>query len=250
MLQDRKRIFHHLLSMDRLFTVKFTYLLDRRVVQNFVDELGNFYKNEKPIRRARRRLKRYQINAIEKCHDRIRHKLHPAPCSSQVPSKESPLTAYNAKDRNQEGQKKEGSKGEHKHKTSAEPWWSNNPSVVASWRLPEGKTYSDFYNPREPEKKPNTLGWPKFPHHKFPSKSKKPCLKYQAKGSCSSACFMAHINPSKMETVAKKLFEEQFIQIYKPCHERQGGHPPRMPSALGERAAVELRGELSPARPP
>jgi hypothetical protein len=41
MLQDRKRIFHRLFSMDRLFPVKFAYLLDR-VFQNFVDEIGNF----------------------------------------------------------------------------------------------------------------------------------------------------------------------------------------------------------------
>jgi hypothetical protein len=49
MLQDRKWIFHHLLSMDRPFPVKFAYLLDR-VFQNFVDKLGNFYNDEWPIR--------------------------------------------------------------------------------------------------------------------------------------------------------------------------------------------------------
>jgi hypothetical protein len=65
MLQDWKRIFHHLFSMDRLFPVKFAYLLDR-VFQNFVEnELRNFYSNEKPIRRARRSLRCYQVNAIK-----------------------------------------------------------------------------------------------------------------------------------------------------------------------------------------
>jgi hypothetical protein len=47
MLQDQKRIFHHLLSMDRLFTVKFTYLLDR-VFQNFLDELGTSTMTKTP----------------------------------------------------------------------------------------------------------------------------------------------------------------------------------------------------------
>jgi hypothetical protein len=64
MLQDRKRIFHHLLSMDRLFPIKFAYLLDR-VFQNCVDKLGNFYNDKDPIRRARHSLKRYQVSAIE-----------------------------------------------------------------------------------------------------------------------------------------------------------------------------------------
>jgi hypothetical protein len=64
MLQDRKRIFHHLLGMDRLFLVKFAYLLDR-VFQNFVDELGSFYSDTRPIHRARRSLRKYQVNAIK-----------------------------------------------------------------------------------------------------------------------------------------------------------------------------------------
>jgi hypothetical protein len=42
--------------------------------------------------------------------------------------------------------------------TTPEPWWSSNPSTVAAWLLPEGKNYNDFFTPREPEKKPNTLG--------------------------------------------------------------------------------------------
>jgi hypothetical protein len=48
MLQDHKQIFHHLFRMDRLFPVKFAYLLDR-VFQNLVNKLGNFYNNKNPI---------------------------------------------------------------------------------------------------------------------------------------------------------------------------------------------------------
>jgi hypothetical protein len=36
-----------------------------RVFQNFVDKLGNFYNNDRPIRRARCSLRQYQVNAIE-----------------------------------------------------------------------------------------------------------------------------------------------------------------------------------------
>jgi hypothetical protein len=54
MLQDKKWIFHHLFSMDRLFAVTFAYLLDR-VFQNSVNKLGNFED----------RLKNYQVNVIK-----------------------------------------------------------------------------------------------------------------------------------------------------------------------------------------
>jgi hypothetical protein len=88
--------------------------------------------------------------------------------------------------------------------------------MIASWSLLEGRTYNDFFNLTEPEKKLNTQGWPKFPHHKFPSKTKNLCLKYQAKGACSSASFMAHVDPSKMDASAKQLVEACFREVYKP----------------------------------
>jgi hypothetical protein len=202
--------------MDRLFPVKFAYLLLDRVFQNIVDELGNFYNDENPIQRARRQLKRYQVNAIENAMTGYDTSCAPRLfLPSSLQGEQSPLKHRQGHELGG-GQKKQGSKGDQDQKVANEPWWSNNPNMVSSWRLPEGKTYKDYFNPSEPEKKLNTLGWPKFPHHKFPSKSKNLCLKYQAKGSCSSACFMAHVDPSTMESAAKKLVEDRFLEVYKP----------------------------------
>jgi hypothetical protein len=211
MLQDNKRIFHHLFRMDHLFPVKFAYLLDR-VFQNFVDELGNFYNDEKPIRRAKRRLKMYQVNAIENamagyetsCAPRL---FLPSSLQSEEPP-DGPRTKPGPVENKPKTPKKEP------EQRPSEPWWTSNPSIVATWQLPEGKTYNDFFNPREPEKKANTLGWPRFPHHKFSNKSKNLCLKYQTKGTCSSACFMAHVDPAKMDSTAKQLVEDRFKAVY------------------------------------
>jgi hypothetical protein len=49
--------------MDPLFPVKFDYLLDR-AFQNFVLDLGDFHNSENPILRARRALKRQQVQDI------------------------------------------------------------------------------------------------------------------------------------------------------------------------------------------
>jgi hypothetical protein len=213
MLQDRKRIFHHLLGMDRLFLVKFAYLLDR-VFQNFVDELGSFYSDTRPIHRARRSLRKYQVNAIENAMTG-----YDTSCAPRLflPSSLQGEAAPNPARQGQEavGEKQKTAKKDQEQR-KAEPWWSENPSVVASWLLPEGKTYNDFFNPKEPEKKANTLGWPRFLHHKFSTKSKTLCLKYQAKGSCSSACFMAHVDPAKMASAEKKLVGDRFKAVYSP----------------------------------
>jgi hypothetical protein len=212
MLQDKKRIFHHLFSMDRLFPVKFAYLLDR-VFQNFVDELGNFYNDERPIRRARRRLRKYQVNAIENAM--TGYDTSCAPRLFLPSSLQGDSTPIHKADPDTDSKTKNGGKKETEQRPT-ETWWSSNPSVVAAWLLPQGKTYNDFFNPREAEKKPNTEGWPRFPHHKFTSKTKSLCLKYQTKGTCSSACFMAHVDPSKMENLARKLMDERFKAVYSP----------------------------------
>ena len=59
-----RRAFKHFLAEDPLFAVKFAYLLDR-VFQNFVDELGNYYAEKRPIQKARRDLKYSQKAAID-----------------------------------------------------------------------------------------------------------------------------------------------------------------------------------------
>ena len=64
-LQKDRRRFKNFLARDPLFGVKFAYLLDR-VFQNFVNELGNFYNEERPIQRPRSHLKNYQRDAIDR----------------------------------------------------------------------------------------------------------------------------------------------------------------------------------------
>jgi hypothetical protein len=211
MLQKNKRVFLSLLSMDRLFPVKFAYLLDR-VFQNFVDELGNFYEDDQPIRRARRRFRDYQVEAIERAmsgHDvSCLPKLF-LPNSLKGEANIPPAT---------ESERKEGNKSKEGRPTAqdrtAEPWWSKNSNIVATWKIPEGKTYADFFDPRLPETKANNSDWPKFPHHKNPSKKKFLCLKYQVKGQCSSSCFMAHVDPAKMERDTRKTVDDRFKSIY------------------------------------
>jgi hypothetical protein len=90
----------------------------------------------------------------------------------------------------------------------------NPQRIVQAWKLPEGKTYPDYFDTRVPEKKANTTDWPKLPHHKNPSKLKGLCLKYQSKGSCSAICYMAHADPDKMDSKIRKTIDDRFRQVY------------------------------------
>jgi hypothetical protein len=202
-LQKDRRLFKNFLSRDPLFAVKFAYLLDR-VFQNFVNELGNFYNEERPIHRSRSRLKNYQRDAIDRAltgYDvsSIPNLYLPSSLSAPPPTVPRP----------------EPTRHERRDDRQPEPaWWSRNPNPVSNWGLPNGKKYADFYDSRNPDLRGNTLDWPKFPHHKTPDKTKPLCIRFQAVGQCNAKCYMSHVDPSKLDTVVKATFNARFESIY------------------------------------
>jgi hypothetical protein len=215
MIQKGRRLFKNFLSDDPLlFAVKFAYLLDR-VFQNFVDRLGDFYKDRKPIRRARSLLEHSQKKAIERAM--IGYEVS-APPRLFLPN--SLRTEARGSKHRQEptdgGGRNKRTKAAVKNNESlpAPAWWTKNPNVVQAWKLPEGKTYPDYFDTRVPEKKANTTDWPKLPHHKNSSKLKGLCLKYQSKGSCSAICYMSHVDPDKMDREIRKTIDDWFKQVY------------------------------------
>jgi hypothetical protein len=124
----------------------------------------------------------------------------------------SSLTAQAPEDTKSPATKHKANKVEDQEKDPA--WWSQNPNPSPNWGIPAGKKYADFYDSRDPALKPNTIDWPKFPHHKTPSKSKPLCIRYQAVGQCNAKCFMAHVDPTQIEPSVKTSFNTRFRAIY------------------------------------
>jgi hypothetical protein len=214
MIQKGRRIFKNFLSADPLFAVKFAYLLDR-VFPNFVDRLGDFYKDRRPISRARSLLEHSQKKAIERAM--IGYEVS-APPQLFLPNSLRP-DAKGAKHRQEPADgggrnKRNKAAAENTENSPAPAWWTKTPNVVQAWRLPEGRTYPDYFDTRVPEKKANTTDWPKLPHHKNPSKLKGLCLKYQSKGACSAICYMSHVDPDKMDSETRKTIDDRFKQVY------------------------------------
>ena len=86
--------------------------------------------------------------------------------------------------------------------------------MVDAWRLPEGKEYSNFFNPARASTKENAVGWPKVPHHKDPARDRFMCIKYQVKGSCRVSCRLTHVVPSRMEGTTKATVGARFKEIF------------------------------------
>jgi hypothetical protein len=219
MLSSYKREFLSLLQMDPLFPVKFAYLLDRSF-QNFVKDLGDFYDRERPIRRARKKLEGQQKRDIEAAMSGFK-----TGSLSQLFLPRSLQSETNQGKSNPQPPAPEGGTGgkpkagrgsdSQKEKSVPEAWWTANPNPVPGWKIPEGKGFGDFFNSRDAATKPNTMLWPKFKHHD-PKKTKKAflCLKYQCLGECGARCYMAHLDPEKMEEGERKTVDERFKAIY------------------------------------
>jgi hypothetical protein len=213
-----RRAFKHFLAEDPLFAVKFAYLLDR-VFQNFVDELGNYYSEKRPIQKARRDLKYSQKAAIDSAM--MGFEVGAAPrlfLPSSLRSNQSDIKNQPGKKADKRTDKLDvDGKREASRTATKDPkpeWWTKNPSPVTDWLIPTGKRFHDFFN--NLDLKANMSDWPKFPFHK-PGNNSKPkglCLKYQALGECNLGCFNAHVDPTTFAEAARKTMDERFKLIY------------------------------------
>jgi hypothetical protein len=217
MIRKGRRVFKHLLKDDPLFAVKFAYLLDR-VFQNFVDKLGDYYSEKRPIETARRSLEGFQVSAIERAM--IGFEVGAAPRlflpsslrGNQTDALAPGRKADQAATKPDPDKSKEDKRGKEAKKSPKEPnpeWWTKNPSPVKDWLIPEGKRFHDFFSSQD--HKENLTGWPKLPPHTKPDqKPKRLCLKYQVLGECLSHCFGAHAIPSTLDAATHKLIDEKF----------------------------------------
>jgi hypothetical protein len=222
MLGRYKKEFLGLTRMDPLFPVKFAYLLDR-AFQNFVLDLGDFHNSEQPILRARRTLKGQQVQDIEAAMSGFKtgslatlflpRTLQTEPSSKgDHPSKDGGSSGAGGS-RQKVVSKTEGA---DKGKFEPEDWWSKNPSPVTEWKIPVGKTFTDFFDFNKESLKANTMGWPRVKSHDPRKKGKKTylCLKYQCVGSCSNKCGMTHIDPTKLDEETKKAIDDRLKVIF------------------------------------
>jgi len=99
------------------------------------------------------------------------------------------------------GKTKVATKKEHatpnQEKAHAPSWWTRNQNPVASWCIPAGKKYGDFFDPTDERKAAWSRDWPKVTHHAT-GKLAKMCPRYQVTGVCKSKCALAHIDPKSL----------------------------------------------------
>jgi hypothetical protein len=69
--------------------------------------------------------------------------------------------------------KPQKNKGEY----TAQDWWKTNAAQVQAWKVPEGKTFRDFWNATTEVGKANIARLPIVPHHVYRGSKKPFCAK-------------------------------------------------------------------------
>ena len=87
-------------------------------------------------------------------------------------------------------------------------WWSVNPELVESWKLPPGKDFDQVYDYRDPAKKEWAESWPKIQHHEK-GYLRFSCPRYFVVGRCRASCGMAHQLVSKLPKAAYEEMEKK-----------------------------------------
>jgi hypothetical protein len=101
-----------------------------------------------------------------------------------------------------------------KDEYSVQDWWKTNVGQAGAWKIPEGKTFRDFWNVSAEPGKANIARLPVVPHHVHRGTKKPLCAKYQALGSCAARCPFSHCNPARMNAMDKASTDEAFKKAY------------------------------------
>lgn len=219
-MKKHKRMFAIAEQKDKMFWVKFIYLMDT-TFQGFCKRLVTYADREHPIQDAARRLEGYQAESIyEAIQKTVAHGVVPAdlpvPLLFQrgIAAEEGELMGADPWGR------AKGSKmvtnpgaGDNKEGTKHPDWFKKNPNPEGAWELPAGETFGSVFGGEVG--KENQKGFPKFKHHQT-GKSAFICLAYQVKGNCKrgASCFNAHVPPPKMKEAEKKKVAERLREVY------------------------------------
>jgi len=198
-LQENGRKFVREVQRDRLFMIKYLYLLDC-VFQSFCELLSTVAKGKDPLGKAHDR--GLHIFMRKELDRELRSFLMlGSPPNLSLPQV---LLPKRRGVNSEEGTRAPNAGPPKAAPIQAEPWMKTNPSPNPKWLIPEGKGFSDVFGKDTPE---NKRGFPKVVHHRTKKKIY-PCLKYLCTGECPRgvSCNLSHCR-------AEHLSEEEVSKI-------------------------------------
>ena len=206
---QHQQTFRAAFIVDKAMGVKISYFLDR-VFQEFATDLCLFAGEENPLRSASPSLRGRQRNTVLTTLGPLRYGIKPTIAlppgllqSRQSSSNGNPTSRSPSND-----DVNGGRNGEAPRIKSVTP--------PDDWKIPRGKNFGDFFNPRTEETRANLVGWPSATHDRLGTQ-KPICIRLLVTGKClKENCKNAHVKPSTLSSTSKDAISTRLAGIYHP----------------------------------
>jgi hypothetical protein len=207
--KQNEQTFRAAFQADKLMGVKVPHFLDR-VFQEFATDLSRHAGQENPLRAASTSLRGCQRNTVIMTLGSLRYgvkptiSLPPGLVSGQQRTGPSPEAGQAGT--NEDGAGETGPNSEPRLKSVTLP---------EGWRIPRGKTFGEFFNPRLDETRANLAGWPTTMHDR--SGSQKPmCIHLMVTGRClKENCKHVHVKPASLGAANVAAISARLAEIYR-----------------------------------
>jgi hypothetical protein len=216
--EQNEQTFRAAFQADKLMMVKVLHFLDR-VFQEFVSDLSRFSEQTDPLRSAAASLRGRQRNTVLTMLGPLKYGVKPT--ISLPPGLLHAQGMTGGPNQNQSlpgldmGTEQEGNERGRGGATDVPPPRMKQISnMPARWKLPRGKIFGDFFNPRVEGLEGNLSGWPLATHDR--SGVQKPiCVRLMVSGKCPKEnCIHAHVKPSTLSQSAIDSISTRLAEIY------------------------------------
>jgi hypothetical protein len=214
--EENEQTFRAVFQADKLMGVKILHFLDR-VFQEFATDLSKFAEEENPIQAASALLRGRQRNTVISTLGPLKYGVKPTIALPPGLIQGHGQRGGGTTDQGSSLADVNTSMGEGEGSESRAP--SGGPRTLQvtlpqGWRIPRGRTFGDFFNPRTEANRANLAGWPSVNHDRS-GVPKAVCVRLIVTGKCPKEnCKHTHIQPSALDPTMKDSIATRLSEIY------------------------------------
>jgi hypothetical protein len=209
--ESHEQTFRSVFQLDKLMGARILYFLDR-VFQEFATELSKFAGRVDPLRSAAASLRGRQRAIVIQTLGPLRYGVRPT--ISLPPGLVS--GQQSGGDQNQGPQ--DGANNDDGN--GGTPGGQGTPprlkqvTLPEGWKIPDGKAFGDYFNPRLEANRANLNGWPTTTHDRTGSQ-KAMCVRLMVTGRCTKEnCKLSHVKPATLGQANVAAITTRLALIY------------------------------------
>jgi hypothetical protein len=202
--EQNEQTFRSTFQQDKTMGIKILYFLDR-VFQDFATELSQYAGRTDPLRLASRSLKQRQRNTVIQTLGPLKYGITPSISlpPGLVNIHGTVVGGLSSEFQDAPGAGDEGGTGRLMTVT-----------LPTGWKIPFGKGFGTYFNPRNEGNRGNLDGWPATTHD-ITGEQKPMCVRLMVTGKCNKEnCRLSHVKPTALGRTTMDTITTRLAGIY------------------------------------